>query len=147
MCCAGGLMLGGYVSHQINPGAFDDLPPSYSMTRAVLGGFMVGFGAALGKGCTSGHGLVGNARLSMRSFVFTLMFLITGMATATLTHTATALSQQYVAGGGKGRAELVWPSHEDLYAGGMMLASYVLSMMALVAMARKVWMAQGIKEA
>ncbi len=45
----------------------------------------MGFGAALGNGCTSGHGICGNARLSLRSLVATCTFMAAGIATATLT--------------------------------------------------------------
>jgi len=41
------------------------------VTRAILGGLLVGVGAAAGNGCTSGHGICGNARLSLRSMAFT----------------------------------------------------------------------------
>jgi uncharacterized protein len=41
----------------------------------VLAGLLVGFGARLGGGCTSGHGVCGIARLSKRSIVATLVFI------------------------------------------------------------------------
>ena len=47
----------------------------------VLGGLLVGVGVTLGGGCTSGHGVCGNARLSPRSIVATLTFVATGAAT------------------------------------------------------------------
>lgn len=47
----------------------------------VAGGLLVGFGTAIGGGCTSGHGVCGIARLSPRSLVATLTFLGAGMAT------------------------------------------------------------------
>ncbi len=40
---------------------------------------MVGLGASLGNGCTSGHGICGNARLSVRSAVYTLTFMAAGV--------------------------------------------------------------------
>jgi uncharacterized membrane protein YedE/YeeE len=46
-----------------------------------LGGILVGFGTALGSGCTSGHGVCGLGRLSLRSLVATLVFLLTAIAT------------------------------------------------------------------
>jgi uncharacterized membrane protein YedE/YeeE len=36
-----------------------------------VGGLLVGLGASMGNGCTSGHGICGNARLSVRSLVYT----------------------------------------------------------------------------
>ncbi|MEY4211016.1 MAG: hypothetical protein RLZ92_1397 [Pseudomonadota bacterium] len=43
----------------------------------VVAGILVGYGSRLGGGCTSGHGVCGIARLSMRSIVATLMFMLT----------------------------------------------------------------------
>jgi uncharacterized membrane protein YedE/YeeE len=47
----------------------------------AIAGLLVGFGAALGGGCTSGHGVCGIARLSPRSLAATLVFMATGFAT------------------------------------------------------------------
>ena len=44
-------------------------------------GLLVGFGAAYGGGCTSGHGVCGIARLSPRSLMATATFMATGFAT------------------------------------------------------------------
>ena len=52
-----------------------------SIPMLVAGGLAVGIGSRMGSGCTSGHGICGNARLSKRSIVATLTF----MATAALT--------------------------------------------------------------
>ena len=43
-------------------------------------GLSVGFGAILGGGCTSGHGVCGIGRLSARSFAAVAIFMATGMA-------------------------------------------------------------------
>jgi len=48
---------------------------------AALAGFVVGYGTRRGSGCTSGHGVCGLGRLSMRSLVATLIFMGTGIAT------------------------------------------------------------------
>lgn len=45
-------------------------------------GLLVGFGTSLGSGCTSGHGVCGLGRLSLRSLVATVVFVITGMLVA-----------------------------------------------------------------
>jgi uncharacterized membrane protein YedE/YeeE len=50
----------------------------------VLGGVIVGVGVTYGSGCTSGHGVCGMARLSPRSVVATLTFMVTTFATVTL---------------------------------------------------------------
>lgn len=47
----------------------------------AVAGLLVGFGAAYGGGCTSGHGVCGIARLSPRSLVATGSFMATGFAT------------------------------------------------------------------
>ncbi|PJZ41626.1 YeeE/YedE family protein [Leptospira kmetyi] len=45
----------------------------------ALAGILVGFGAMLGGGCTSGHGVCGVSRFSVRSIVATIVFMSTGM--------------------------------------------------------------------
>jgi uncharacterized membrane protein YedE/YeeE len=45
----------------------------------VVGGFLVGYGTSLGNGCTSGHGVCGLGRLSLRSLVATAVFLLTAI--------------------------------------------------------------------
>jgi uncharacterized membrane protein YedE/YeeE len=54
--------------------------PTIAVTSAapalIAGGVLVGFGTRLGNGCTSGHGVCGLARLSMRSFVATVVFMV-----------------------------------------------------------------------
>ena len=47
----------------------------------IVSGLLVGFGARLGSGCTSGHGVCGLARLSPRSFVATGIFMATAFVT------------------------------------------------------------------
>ncbi|MDJ0039752.1 hypothetical protein C7431_102429 [Pantoea allii] len=52
-----------------------------SWGRLVLAGLLVGLGTRLGSGCTSGHGVCGLSRLSPRSLVATLVFMLTAMLT------------------------------------------------------------------
>jgi uncharacterized membrane protein YedE/YeeE len=47
----------------------------------AAGGLLVGFGTSYGSGCTSGHGVCGLGRLSLRSLVATIIFLVTGIVT------------------------------------------------------------------
>ena len=47
----------------------------------VVAGLLVGFGTRLGSGCTSGHGICGISRLSKRSIIATLTFMLTGFIT------------------------------------------------------------------
>jgi uncharacterized membrane protein YedE/YeeE len=55
-----------------------------SLLSILLAGFLVGFGTQLGNGCTSGHGLCGLPRLSIRSIINTFAFLGVGMLMASL---------------------------------------------------------------
>jgi uncharacterized membrane protein YedE/YeeE len=50
-----------------------DMPASWALI--AIAGLLVGFGARLGGGCTSGHGVCGIARLSARSIVATAIFM------------------------------------------------------------------------
>ncbi|MFM9799160.1 YeeE/YedE family protein [Aeromonas dhakensis] len=52
----------------------------------LLAGLLVGIGTRFGNGCTSGHGICGMGRLSVRSIVATLTFMATGVLTVFLTH-------------------------------------------------------------
>jgi uncharacterized protein len=47
----------------------------------AFAGLLVGFGSVWGNGCTSGHGVCGISRLSVRSLVATAVFMATGFAT------------------------------------------------------------------
>ncbi|MFL9610493.1 YeeE/YedE family protein [Methylobacillus sp. Pita2] len=47
----------------------------------ISAGILVGFGTRLGNGCTSGHGVCGIARLSLRSIAATAVFMATAMLT------------------------------------------------------------------
>ncbi|WP_240454193.1 YeeE/YedE family protein [Halomonas sp. NO4] len=55
--------------------------PAGGMVLMLGAGLLVGLGTGLGSGCTSGHGVCGVARLSPRSLVATLTFLITAIIT------------------------------------------------------------------
>ena len=53
----------------------------------VIGGLIVGGGVTFGAGCTSGHGVCGMARLSPRSILATLTFMLaTGITVYLLRH-------------------------------------------------------------
>ncbi len=65
-------------------GALPEIQISTSSVWLVAAGLLVGFGTRLGSGCTSGHGVCGLARLSVRSLVATLSFMATGFATVWL---------------------------------------------------------------
>ena len=52
----------------------------FSLGWLALGGLLVGFGTRMGGGCTSGHGVCGLGRMSLRSLVAVITFMATGMA-------------------------------------------------------------------
>ena len=54
---------------------------SNSLPLLTAGGILVGFGTRLSRGCTSGHGISGISRFSLRSFIATITFMIVGMLT------------------------------------------------------------------
>ena len=52
-----------------------------SIYLIIVGGFFVGLGTTIGNGCTSGHGICGISRFSIRSVVATCTFMISGIVT------------------------------------------------------------------
>lgn len=72
-----GLITTGVVATLVSPESF-----AVAVDRHVvwvgLAGLLVGFGTRLGNGCTSGHGVCGLSRLSIRSLIATLTFIGTG---------------------------------------------------------------------
>jgi len=63
-------------------------PIPFDMTNnlpiIIGGGLLVGFGTRLGSGCTSGHGVCGLSRLSVRSLAAVVTFIGIGMITVTV---------------------------------------------------------------
>jgi uncharacterized membrane protein YedE/YeeE len=57
---------------------------SGNVSLMAIAGLLVGFGAGYGGGCTSGHGVCGISRLSLRSVVATAIFMTTGFITVFL---------------------------------------------------------------
>jgi len=52
-----------------------------SIPLIIIGGLLVGAGTKIGRGCTSGHGICGISRFSMRSILATIIFMILAMIT------------------------------------------------------------------
>ena len=52
-----------------------------SIPLIIAGGLLVGLGTKIGRGCTSGHGICGISRFSMRSILATIIFMIFAMIT------------------------------------------------------------------
>ena len=59
---------------------------SNSLPLLTAGGILVGFGTRLSSGCTSGHGISGISRFSLRSIIATITFMIVGMFTVLITN-------------------------------------------------------------
>ena len=60
---------------------FNELPESSitaSTLTLIVAGLLVGFGTRMGSGCTSGHGICGLSRLSLRSLIATISFMLSG---------------------------------------------------------------------
>ena len=72
-----GLIVAGVAWH-----LFVDVTPrqGFGLGWAALAGALVGFGTRVGGGCTSGHGVCGLGRLSVRSLVAVTVFMAAGMA-------------------------------------------------------------------
>lgn len=75
-----GLLLGGILIQAIRPDFFTNIS-TRSSTAIVIAGLLVGYGTVLGSGCTSGHGVCGISRLSVRSIIATLTFMLFGFLT------------------------------------------------------------------
>ncbi len=75
-----GLLVGSAVVGHYNGMSEQIAFPTTAIGTAV-GGVIVGAGVYLGNGCTSGHGICGNARFSLRSFGATCIFMIVAIVT------------------------------------------------------------------
>ncbi len=77
-----GLVIGAGLFHLVS----QQPPPTLAASPGllVLAGLLVGVGVKLGSGCTSGHGVCGVSRGSLRSIIATLVFMGTGIATVLL---------------------------------------------------------------
>jgi uncharacterized membrane protein YedE/YeeE len=79
-----GLISGSGIYISLFPNDLINAHTNLPVALVALGGFLVGFGTRMGGGCTSGHGVCGLGRLSIRGFVATVTFLITGIVTVYL---------------------------------------------------------------
>jgi len=79
-----GLVVGASIWWGIaSPG--ESLATTVPTWQLLVGGFLVGYGARLGSGCTSGHGICGLASLQLPSLAAVLTFMATAMLVANLT--------------------------------------------------------------
>ncbi|KAA8734844.1 YeeE/YedE family protein [Acinetobacter qingfengensis] len=67
---------------------FIDIPVQINTPPSLLvvSGILVGIGTRLGSGCTSGHGICGLSRLSKRSMVAVICFMLSALLTVQLKH-------------------------------------------------------------
>ncbi len=79
-----GLVAGGALVTRALP-RFDVFELEAGTPQILAGAFLVGLGTRLGSGCTSGHGVCGAGRGSLRSIAATLTFLAAGFATVYVT--------------------------------------------------------------
>jgi len=84
------LFLIGLISAGLVYQLFAAFPPTTinaNNSTLIVAGLLVGFGSRMGSGCTSGHGICGLSRLSLRSLVATISFMLAGFAlTYTMLH-------------------------------------------------------------
>jgi len=73
-----GLVVGGILLRIFLPESLENTL-NYPLSRTALAGFLVGFGTLLGNGCTSGHGVCGISRFSLRSLTATVTFMAVGI--------------------------------------------------------------------
>ena len=73
-----GLIGGGILLYAINAEFFEN-SSGRGLLAVNIAGFLVGIGTRIGGGCTSGHGVCGIGRLSVRSIVATVTFVFAGM--------------------------------------------------------------------
>ncbi|MFH0256725.1 YeeE/YedE family protein [Vibrio rumoiensis] len=78
-----GLVAGGWLTNWLVKPDLSGIPTQYasSITTMLLAGLLVGIGTKLGNGCTSGHGICGMGRLSIRSTVATFTFMFVAAIT------------------------------------------------------------------
>lgn len=74
-----GLITGGVILGFIHPQAFNQATLNMTSLDYAIAGILVGLGTTLGSGCTSGHGVCGISRLSVRSIIATVVFIVFGM--------------------------------------------------------------------
>jgi uncharacterized membrane protein YedE/YeeE len=92
-----GIPIGAYLAARLSQGIvhFSAMLPELWVSRfgashgqrwsvGILGGILVGFGARLADGCTSGHALSGGLQLAASSWLFLIAMMLSGMITARL---------------------------------------------------------------
>lgn len=72
-----GMFAGGFFMYQMSPDLFVNVS-GRGLGAVAVAGLLVGYGTVMGSGCTSGHGICGISRFSVRSFLATITFMFFG---------------------------------------------------------------------
>lgn len=119
-----GLLTSGYLLNSHNPTAFgSESGQQLTDIGLAVAGTLVGFGVRLGNGCTSGHGVCGLGRMSLRSLVAVCTFMGTGVGSAMILRGSPILYQT----GGGGSA----PTASMLFTGAGAVVACVTSLIGL----------------
>ncbi|CAK9025939.1 unnamed protein product [Durusdinium trenchii] len=124
-----GLFLGGLVDLALNwDFSFPHAPPLHAV-RYLLAGVAVGIGTRVGKGCTSGHGICGLPRFSLRSWISVPTFMAVAAATVAITRHAlkmdgTGFSPQI--------AQLQWPPRWEFPVGAFLGSLSLIALTVLL---------------
>ncbi len=89
------LFIAGLVGAPALLGLFTKLPETNVTNKIellIVAGLLVGIGTRLGSGCTSGHGVCGISRLSVRSIIATLVYIGAGAFIIVIARTLGVLS-------------------------------------------------------
>ncbi len=89
------MFVGGLIGAPALLGLYKTLPSTNAttnLTLVVVAGLLVGIGTRLGSGCTSGHGVCGMSRLSLRSILSTLVYIGAGVVTIVIARQIGVLS-------------------------------------------------------
>lgn len=81
-----GMLAAGVVAAQVEPSSITAAPAPLAVV--AVAGLLVGFGTRMGGGCTSGHGVCGLSRFSVRSLAAVMTFMATGMITVAIVRLA-----------------------------------------------------------
>ncbi|MGE3974694.1 MAG: YeeE/YedE family protein [Bdellovibrionales bacterium] len=72
-----GIIVGGLLMYGLRPVFFANLS-GRGLGLVIVAGILVGYGTVMGSGCTSGHGVCGISRFSVRSVIATIVFMFFG---------------------------------------------------------------------
>lgn len=74
------LISGAWLYHWLTGTPYPPAPDT-AMPFLIIAGLLVGYGTSMGNGCTSGHGIAGISRLSVRSIIANVTFMVAAIVT------------------------------------------------------------------